>query len=805
MNVRYPFAKRLIDAATMFFVSGMSLFLLIYVGIGEGQRTYEQFFLEKIRAEGRVVQSAMETFLRAGLPMKQFVGFTTIVEPVLAADESISALAAYNADGNMIFTKGKRAIPLLPDVVSSNWEDGEPYEVRRDGTFHQVVLPLRNKFELVGRLAITIPQSVVGNRVRSSFDSLLLLGIALSLGFAVFVSISGPMLKNQRAPWLQIVYAVVFATMSVAVIGTMVSLYSEGAQAKTKALADSLGHRLKEIVEFNLNIREIDGIDRMFAEYQRLNPDISAAALTIDGWIEIHTDPTLKGTSWVSENRTYEYVVDLTPADNARNIRVAVALPVNVVFKRILRSVKNFAALFVASAFLAGLFLQIAGTIHKPLPSREGSAARSPIALSDDALLSLVKPVFFVAVFIEHLNYAFLPQFMLEVAAGETLSTGYASVPFVAYYLFFAIALVPSGQYAQNFCSRSLMYTGLVLAGFGFFILAFFPVNFGVAVVARSISGVGQGMLFIGVQSYILAQASPGKRTRGAAIIVLGFQGGMISGMAIGSLLVTYIGPIGVFNLSAVIAFALAVYTIIVVPTQTTPLARAAMHGFNAGLQKLIASAGQMARNVEFLKAMFLIGIPAKAVLTGVIIFALPLLLAKNGYPAEDIGQIIMIYAAAVVLSSSYASRLADRIGRTHEILFWGSVISAIGLLLIATMDWKPAGAAEAGTAATTGILILGVAIVGVAHGFINAPVVTHVADSPLARKIGESSLTANYRFLERIGHIAGPILVSQLFLLSGQSAQFMVWIAGAIMLSGLIFVMRTTRVPASGHEQEVT
>lgn len=805
MDARYPFVKRLIDAATMFFVSGMSLFLLIYVGIGEGQRTYEQFFLEKVRSEGRVVQSAMETFLRAGLPMKQFVGFTTIVEPVLAADVSISALAAYNADGDMIFTKGKRAIPLLPNVLSSNWEDGEPYEVRHDGTYYQVVLPLRNKFELVGRLAITIPQSIVSDRVRSSFDSLLLLGITLSLGFAVFVSVAGQRLKNRRAPWLQIVYAVVFATMSIAVIGTMVSLYSEGAQAKTKALADSLGHRLKEIVEFNLNIREIDGIDRMFAEYQRLNPDISAAALTIDGWIEIHTDPSLKGTAWISAKRTYEYVVDLTPTDNARNIRVAVALPVNVVFNRILRSVKNFAALFVASAFLAGLFLQIAGTIHKPSMSREESGGSSPIALSDDALLTLVKPVFFVAVFIEHLNYAFLPQFMLELAAGETLSTGYASVPFMAYYLCFAIALVPSGQYAQNFCSRPLMYVGLVLAGFGFFVLAFFPVNFGLAVVARSISGVGQGMLFIGVQSYILAQASPGKRTRGAAIIVLGFQGGMISGMAIGSLLVTYIGPIGVFNLSAVIAFALAVYAIIVVPTQTKTLPRAAMHGFNAGLQKLIESAGQMARNVEFLKAMFLIGIPAKAVLTGVIIFALPLLLAKNGYPAEDIGQIIMIYAAAVVLSSTYASRLADRIGRTHEILFWGSVISAIGLLLIATMDWKPAGAAETGTAAATGILILGVAIVGVAHGFINAPVVTHVADSPLARKIGESSLTANYRFLERIGHIAGPILVSQLFLLSGQSAQFMVWIAGAIMLSGLIFVMRTTPVPASGREQEVT
>ena len=53
-------------------------------------------------------------------------------------------------------------------------------------------------------------------------------------------------------------------------------------------------------------------------------------------------------------------------------------------------------------------------------------------------------------------------------------------------------------------------------------------------------------MLFIGIQAYILAVASPEKKTQGNAIIVFGFQGGMISGMAIGSLLVNYLHPQGV-------------------------------------------------------------------------------------------------------------------------------------------------------------------------------------------------------------------------------------------------------------------
>lgn len=84
--------------------------------------------------------------------------------------------------------------------------------------------------------------------------------------------------------------------------------------------------------------------------------------------------------------------------------------------------------------------------------------------------------------------------------------------------------------------------------------------------------------------------------------------------------------------------------------------------------------------------------------------------------------------------------------------------------------------------------------VVGAAHGFINAPVVTRIADSS-SRRIGAGAATAAYRFLERIGHVAGPILVGQLFLLLGQSAVVVAWIGLAVLLFGFLFLLR----PASG------
>lgn len=495
------------------------------------------------------------------------------------------------------------------------------------------------------------------------------------------------------------------------------------------------------------------------------------------------------GREWTSDKNSYEYFVNLTPPGESRQIRVAVALPVDIVLRQIVRSVKNFAALLVASAFLAGLFLQLAGSLQQSRGRSTRLSAHVPeTATADaDAALALVKPVFFLAVFLEHLTYAFLPQFMKGVVASSGLSQNYVSAPFMAYYLCFALTLIPSGHFAQHTSPRPLMYGGMLLSAIGFYVLIVNP-DFTMAMAARALSGIGQGMVFIGVQSYILLTASPSKKTQGAAIIVLGFQGGMISGMAIGSLLVTYIGEIGVFSMAGGIAVATALYALLVVPATNLP--ETVRSSFRITLRHLGTSVVQVMRSIEFLRTMLLIGVPAKAALTGIIIFALPLLLTQMNFPEEDIGQIIMIYACSVVIGSGYMSRLVDRLGRTQAVLAWGAAISGLGIALIGVIGWPSLAADPAYANTVTLILIAGVVILGAGHGFINAPVVTHIAQSNLAQRIGESSATATYRFLERVGHAAGPIVIGQFLILNNGNPTFLIWLGGLVAFFGLVFLM---------------
>src|SRR5207302_1897768 len=112
--------------------------------------------------------------------------------------------------------------------------------------------PLRTRFETVGSLVITADTDLVAKRMHASFTPLLLAAAALSAAFAFVVLATAPYLVRWRAPWLQIGYAITFLTMSGLVVGTLINLYSDGVQEKTKESAFTLAQRLNDIMEFNL-------------------------------------------------------------------------------------------------------------------------------------------------------------------------------------------------------------------------------------------------------------------------------------------------------------------------------------------------------------------------------------------------------------------------------------------------------------------------------------------------------------------------------------------------------------------------
>lgn len=766
----------LTEVVTMFIVAATSLSLLLYVGFGDGQRTYEQIHIEKLTSNGAFVKDSIEKFIRDGLPLKQYAGFSTLVAPIVEGDD-VDAVAVYDMAGRQLFIGVDKRKPALPDPPEAIKTVGKNIVVEKGTTHYQVIIPLQTRFETVGSVVMISPKSLVSHRMAGSFVPLIYLVFALSALFAVGVVMAKPFLTRLGTRYLQVAYGCAFLVMAIFVVFTLVGLYFDGVQGKAKASAFTMAQRLTDIVEFKLNFRDIDGIERAFGEYRRLNPEISEAALLLDKSVEMTTDPTKRGRVWTSDSANFEHQVDLGRGESGRLASFAIAVPKSVIFERVLRSVKNFAALFIASAFLAGLFLQVAGSVQS---LRKTDAPKEKAAFNDMALL-LIKPVFFLSVFLDAITYSFLPKFMQQVAVESGLSVGFASAPFTTYYLCFALSLIPAGTFCERRGPKSVIVFGLLLAAGSVLCLAL-PLGLWGMTAFRGLAGIGQGMLLIGVQSFILAVASPEKKTQGAAIIVFGFQGGLISGMALGSLMINFLNMASIFAVSGGVGIATLVYTLVLVPRSEV---KQAQGGLRTAVGKLIHDLKNVITSLEFLNTLVCVGMPAKAMLTGVITFAIPLVLGQAGYRSEDIGQIVMLYGLGVVASSGYVSRLVDRTKNTERILFIGAVASGIGLALIGLTGSSLLGNGMLSTA----VIVFAVGLVGIAHGFVNAPVVSHVAQSALAKDLGVTPVSTAYRFLERGGHVAGPLIISQLFLVWGQGPEILGWVGIVVAVLGIMFV----------------
>ncbi len=770
---RNPVSRRLVDAGTMLMVALACVALLIYIAFGTTKRTYEQMLVEKTLAQSELVRSPLETYLRPGLPLRQYTGFNQLANPMVDGDRTLVSMIVEASDGELVLSAGDAKTRTLPPASDTPLANGV---LRQSDAILQVIIPLRNKFEQVGTLVVSMDRVEIDRRLDAKFRLPYIIALLASLAFGVVVFWRSSSTVPQSSKPIALAFTATFVAVAATVVFTMVQVFTDGAQSKGRALVDSLGQRLDDIPQYGLQFDQIDGLDQVLNDYRTFNPEIRSVGLTVNGRIAVHTDRSRVGSYWQTRAGDAEYTANVTPPNHPRAALVILAVPKSYVAWQVARSVKNYAALFVASALFAFLFLQLAQAMQRAQTGwRTGSADwRAPLALD------LVKPVFFLAVFVDNLSYAFLPQVIAELAQRGGDGSVSIALPFTAYYLCFALALIPAGHFGQIIGTRQLVLSGLGLIAAGLSLMTSVS-SLEMAVVARALTGLGQGILFIGVQTYILARSQRDSRTKANGIIVYGFQGGMISGMAIGSLLAGEIGASGVFAAGAMIAVAAIGYSLFLLPKDTPNT------DVEAGSKVKWAQTAQLLRDPKFMQIILLIGIPAKAVLTGVVLFAMPLLLHAMGFAKEDIGQITMVYAGSVIVSSAIAGHIADRHFSSRKLLVVGAFLTAAGLLVISFADGQ-IGGDNSGLLRNVGLLVIGSAIIGLAHGLINAPVVTHITETAIADAVGQGQTAAAYRLLERAGHMIGPVIVGQLFIAFGTTPVAFAWLGVAFAILAAAF-----------------
>ncbi|HEY9723711.1 MAG TPA: MFS transporter, partial [Oscillatoriaceae cyanobacterium] len=739
-------------------VCALALLLLVYAGLGEAYRTYPTFVTRSLASQGEVVQEAIDRFAASGLPIAQYPGLAGGVATLMRTDAAIARVSVHDPQGRRLFVREQPGAPKAGDFHTSAIAlPGVDATLQESPALFRVTLPLGNKFEPLGALCLDLPRTGVQRAVSRAFAAVwIALPLALGLFAALAVRLYRTRERHRAGQLVGGLYGAAYLAIAVVIALSLTGLYAGAIRAETTALGQSLAGRLNRAYAIGLRLEDFSGVADTFHGYQRRDPDLAYASLSAQNQVLVDTDDHRLGKAWHVPAACLD--VDVPLAAPGRVLHVGVA---NRVFTDTLwRSIKNFGVIFVAMSFLAVLFF---GFLNLLLEREPGAASFQ---------LGAIRPLYFLAVFLEGLASSFLPPYFRDLAAQRHVGAAWVSGLFTLYFLAFWAVLLPAGRYAQARGSRPLVLVGTALAGLGMG-LAALSGQFFWMLPARLLAGAGQGLLFVGVETYILQLAAQSRRTQGSAIIVYGYNGGMIAGGAIGALLAVYMGVRPVMGLAAAIAALVLIYAFVFLEN-TLP----ANHDAIPWKQVF----AQLGRDSEFMRTITLVGVPTKAVLTGVTIFAAPLVLSHAGYAREDIGQILMFYAAGVLLCSRYASRWVDASGRTRPFLMLGILASAAGLGLVGMgpIAHLPAVAAP----------VVGLFVLGLGHGLINAPVVTHISRTRVAESLGQGLTSSTYRMLERVGHVSGPLLVAQLLFLCGGGTTGLVWLGGAVLALGVIFML---------------
>jgi len=357
-----------------------------------------------------------------------------------------------------------------------------------------------------------------------------------------------------------------------------------------------------------------------------------------------------------------------------------------------------------------------------------------------------VRVPLFLFILSEELSRAFLPLYIEQltdpaIAIGAEIAIG---LPITIFMLVVAALTPMAGHWCDRYGPRSIFVLGAVFAAAGYAgtwaadgLMAF--------IGARSVSAAGYALVFIAAQAYVTRTANPAVRAQAGAQFVGAVFAGMICGPAIGGILADRIGYRETFLVAVVLAFAAALLAIAVLQRTQPPARPTGATGRVRGYLRLLADR-------EFLGITVFAAIPAKFLLAGLMFYLAPLYLADLGASEAMIGRVLMLYGLVTVLLNPLFAGLADAWGNRTGVVAIGGLIAAVGCLVADTLPalW---------------IMVAVVVTMGMGHAAIfsaQLAVVQGVGER-YRDSVGEASVLACFRLLERLGTALGPLAVATL------------------------------------------
>lgn len=385
-------------------------------------------------------------------------------------------------------------------------------------------------------------------------------------------------------------------------------------------------------------------------------------------------------------------------------------------------------------AFRARLSLDI----FSPMKSEASVSASDPrIHLP----YSYIRPLIFLFVMADSFSASFFPLFvdtMYEPLFGLSQKV-VLGLPISVYMFSFGISMLLFGGVLDTFGWLKPLLIGIFITGAGLALTATCN-NIMYLILIRFITAMGFGLVFLACQRFVIDSTSKQERTHGMASFIAAYFSGNICGTVIGGMLADRIGYGNVFYVASAVCLFAFLFALIVFKEEMGPR-NEEVH--KASFRQLFMAL----RDPEFSTVVFLQAIPSKMILIGFLTYLVPLYLKSIGTLQSNIGRVVMCYGIALVFFGPMFSRFFDKVAHRKYYIFIGGLITGFSMLSY----YFHQGFAS--------IFIL-VVLMGVAHTFSVSPQTSLISETRVVKSMGAGTGIGMFRFWERIGNVAGPIVV---------------------------------------------
>ncbi|SDB22657.1 Predicted arabinose efflux permease, MFS family [Desulfonatronum thiosulfatophilum] len=745
----------------------------------------------------------VEGALRFGKPLDNLLGMDKLINRAAAGYTDLTNIAIYSAHGELLYSLHPlEQSPVLLDHSASDQGKvitmADPLlEVWENQSVYQIALPLFGPEQswmgtavtsaLAGTVVFAFDKHNIRDGVRVFWKQRLLygLGIAAAAALALFMLLRRTHEMDLAALRRRIFIRVLFVTIlsQIGFAGLNVQRFHHDhvhvLKERVHSQLDLLRQELERVLTRGTSLERISRMDEFLLEILESNPEVMSLSLR-DPQGALLAQASIDGEMNVSN---FQALTDLSivlpvagPEPGSLVGRLQAELNVATLRTMLLKILlDSLTVALIASLFIVEHIYFLVSRI------KERPENRQTVNANQETLDTLMLSRFaaFVFLFAFALPVSFVPLQMRELytplwGLPRDVVLG---LPISLEMLCALLASLIAGAAADKQGWRPPFLAGVLVTAMGLFFCSQ-AVTGTQYILARGLCGLGYGLSWMSLQTFLFTHSTPTTRARGSSHFVAGIFSGHICGTALGGMLAERVGFSTVFLVGAVLmACSLLLYYLFMrrVPDLASGQGPAVMVSPRVLLRYLT--------NRNTFALIFCCVIPFSICQVGLLFFATPLYLDHLGVEQSDIGRVLMIYGLSVVYLAPQISKFVDLHENKIAFIVAGGLVGGLGLTLLY---------AHQGFLA----VIAAIFLLGVASSIGSSAQTAFALKLHATNELGPGKAMAIQRAMDKLGQMLGPLLLGLLMSGISISQGLAVLGLGYIILSGLFLLLAREQEP---------